>query len=531
MNHQNRFRLHFLLAVLLACVVGRSQTKPPADDKPASISGIVRNSLTGEPLAHAHITLDSYTQQKRSKYGAISTVDGRFSITTIVPGTYQVFAERRGFGTLTSHGDIVKQLELKPGEQVKDYVLRLVPDAVISGRVLDTSGSPMENIDVEAVGGGQPYRAQTDDRGEFRIGGLQEGRYLVKAVPSPLPLVPEVRSDGTSEINYAPTYYPNSSSPNSAAPVQVRPGQETSGIEIKPVTSPVLSVTGTVSGPSKDDRAFAVELVGGPAPHSFPVNPDRTFTISRVPPGNYLVFAQGVDSKLGREMLSAPVEINLVNSDIKNIDLVLSLPFEVRGQLQIEDGAPWKEKDWDQKSLSIDLSLLGPSPRSTPDAEIDFDDGSFKVTGVYPGRYRVGMDNLPKNFYVRSIRLEGTDFPDGILDLRSNPGQGLLTVELSKDGAEISGVVRDAKGPVANMRVALVFDGPYPDLAGSTTSGADGSYTLHGVAPGKYRLLARTIGSTGESWSAETLALYSSVTEKIDVSAGDRISLDLKLLP
>jgi hypothetical protein len=102
---------------------------------------------------------------------------------------------------------------------------------------------------------------------------------------------------------------------------------------------------------------------------------------------------------------------------------------------------------------------------------------------------------------------------------------------LGTDGAQITGVVRDTKGPAAAAQVALFFDDEYGvGQAGTATTGADGSYAFHGIAPGKYRIIAYDPKNSGQVWSSDSLALYDGVTERIDVSAGDKVAQDLKLL-
>ncbi|HWX53303.1 MAG TPA: carboxypeptidase-like regulatory domain-containing protein [Verrucomicrobiae bacterium] len=538
MKRQNKLWLYLFLAVLLPRAMGQVRANSLQEEKPANVSGIVINSLTGEPLAHAHVSFDTFAQTKGSRYGAVSNASGQFSIAGMTPGNYHMFAERRGYGDMldVEANGAGAALQLKSGENVKNIVVRLVPDAVISGRVVDAKGAPMEHIDVTAVGGVQPYHAQTDDRGEFRLGGVRAGRYFVRALTFPPPLPPEVRSDGTSEINYGPTYYPNSPDAKSAALVQPRAGQETSGIEIKLVPSPVLSVSGTASGFSlKENAQFTVELRGAHMRTEARVGADQKFIFWRVPRGHYQLFAQYIDFSARKAMRGAPVEIDLIDSSITGIHLDVSASFELSGHIRIEGGAAWSEEtaayDMDIQPLGLRINI------ETPSVTLNRQDGSFKIETLYPGRYRLVMGDLRKGFYIKSVQLEGKEFPNSILDFHG-PASGPLTVELGKDGAEIFGAVQDAKGPVAGMQVALFFDNAYSDLASTTVSGAEGRYAFYGLAPGKYRILAYDRKKSGGDWSSgqgdwlsDQIALYESVIEKLDVSTGDKVSQDLRLLP
>jgi Carboxypeptidase regulatory-like domain len=533
MDRKNNVRTTWLLAVLLAAGAAWAQTDTAAEQKPepAAFSGVVTNSVTGESVTHAHVRLDGNGAPGRAAYGAVTNTDGRFSIRTIAPGRYDLLVERRGYGLLAPSQENGQTIELKPGSEIKDFVVRLVPDAVIAGRVINADGVPAANVYVEAVSRGRPQSTQTDDRGEFRIGGLRAGRYLIQANSSPPPLPAEIRTDGSKAVNYGPTYYPSTVTAKSATPVLARAGQETNGIEIKLVPAPVLYVSGTVSNVPKSVKAAWVDIVAGLWPRKYSVGPDGKFTAWRVPPGRYQVFADYIQGD-GLYVRSAPEEITVSNSNIEGINLVCVPPIEVTGQLQVEGGTLVTSQG--STRPSIKLLPLGSIEFAEQDEDVN-EDGSFKMTGVLPGRYHVISEDLPQNLYVKSVRVGETESQDGVLDLRNVPSKARLTVRLSMGGAEISGVVRDPKGPAAGVQVALFFDDEYGfDLADSTDAANDGSYAFHGIAPGKYKILAYDPKATGagwsSTWSSDALALYDSVTERIDVSAGDKVAQDLRTL-
>jgi hypothetical protein len=535
MKRKNRFISRLLLAFLLAAAVAHGQKDSSEEQKPASISGVVSNSLTGVPLAHARVILVSQTGaqacslfQNTCRY-VTTAVDGRFSINEIVPGQYQLVVERRGYGPLEDEQENWKTLELKPGKDITEVALELVPDAVIAGRVLDAKGVPVEHASVEAVGGGSPRFAVTDDHGEFRIGGLRAGRYLVitgsgvesKSGP------PEIRTDGTAEINYAPTYYPSSPHARSATPVIARAGEETGGIEIKLSPMPILRVSGTVPD-NPQDRVVAVSLRRGHMQErTTMVERDLTFTFWRVPPGRYQLFTEFCYGG-GERVRSAPVEINVVNANVEGIHVRCAASLQLTGHVEVESGASLP----DRKEPAPSLKLLPPGLGDYAELSGPISaDGSIKVAKVSPGRYHVIGENLPQNLYVKSAHIGTVDLQDGILDLRNVDSKAVMTIQLSANGAEISGVVRDAKGPAAGAQVTLFFDDEYGyDVAATVPTGIDGSFVLHGIAPGKYKLVAYDRKSSTVVWSAEAMALHAPVSEDIDVQESDKIVRDLKLI-
>jgi hypothetical protein len=533
MINRTGFPLHLSLIFLLVCGLGGAQTDTSNEQKTATVKGMATNTVSGAPIPHARVRLRRGVGSSAQTYTAVTNEQGWFSMNSIEPGEYFLRAEHRGYELLDwmrgDHGE-PKPLKLNAGDEVKDLLLPLVPYAVITGRVLDSNGVPRERVTVEAIKAGQVSWTETDDRGQFRIGELHSGRYLIKASLSGQTwMPPEIRTDGTAEINYGPTYYPSSRTAKSAMAVAARAGAEASGIEIKLIPGPILHVSGTVAPVGKKGRLSVVlgDQLNGP---EYTVGPDLKFTIPRLPPGQYQIFAWYLDGP-GAEMRSAPEAINLANASIDGIHLVPSVPFELAVQIEIDESSGAKKTE---KETKFELRLVpqGSLPLSGPDFEVN-GDGSLKITNIFPSRYRVLLDgNRSHDFYVKSVWLGEKEFEDGILDLRGGPGKGMLAARLASDGAEISGVVRDPKGPVAGVEVALFFDDQFGvDIADTVHTQADGSYAFHEIAPGKYKILAYDPTAAGDHWISDGLALYSDVTENIEAHAADKITQDLKFLP
>ena len=516
-----------VLAIVFSPLVVAAQVGSVSQPQTSSVSGTVSNSVTGEPVAHAHVTLRPSNSIK--VFGAITAVDGRFSMSNIRPGRYTAYVDRYGYSSLDENG---KMVELKAGKTLNDLALHLVPDAVISGRVLDANGVPVKTTVAAVSTRGMQY-ATTDDRGEFRIGGLRQGEYLIKALSllqGEFP--PEIRTDGTVETNYAVTYYPGVTNAGSATAVQVRPGQETDGIEIKLVRLPILHISGTVLNVPENLRSSTkVELTGGSGRQVVRIGPEMRFTIWRIQPGHYQLFAECADTK-GKYLHSAPVEITITNTSIEGLNLPLSPPFELAGQVNMEGGAQLPEL---KGRASVILRPLGALEHMLVHGELAAD-GSFRLNEVFPARYYLVAEGLPPKAYIKSASVGAAASADNILDFRGLSEKGEITVELGTNGAEVSGVVRNTKGPVAGAEVVMFFNsGIGPDEFRTAYTGADGTYSFEGVPPGHYKLLAsngRVWGSGSDSsWLSDVLAIYASVTENIDVMEGDKISQDLGVLP
>jgi hypothetical protein len=97
---------------------------------------------------------------------------------------------------------------------------------------------------------------------------------------------------------------------------------------------------------------------------------------------------------------------------------------------------------------------------------------------------------VPPEAIVRSARV-GAEAPlgDWVL-LRSSPGDQLLTVTLAEKGAELRGLVTDAKGPAAGVWMAVVPVKPdgFAGRARFQQTDATGRFRIRRLPAGEYRL-------------------------------------------
>jgi hypothetical protein len=134
---------------------------------------------------------------------------------------------------------------LRPGQELTDLLFRLIPAAVISGRILDEDGEPLASVTVSAAR--EVYSegkrtlststmAATNDLGEYRLFGLPPGRYIVTAVYPHWgrygPNSGDADSTDASPQGYAKMFYPGTADPGKAIPLSIKPGEELSSIEI-----------------------------------------------------------------------------------------------------------------------------------------------------------------------------------------------------------------------------------------------------------------------------------------------------------
>ncbi|MBZ5525373.1 MAG: carboxypeptidase-like regulatory domain-containing protein [Acidobacteriia bacterium] len=517
---------------LFACVAGWAQQGAlPAgsvveEKKLSGFSGMAMNSLTGAPLPHVEVRLLRTTAGDVSNpfasWGHTATgLDGKFALTGIEPGSYLLTADRNGYRRVDVLQDrYAPMLTVKPGEEIRDILLKLEPDGRIAGHVTGIDGEPIPLVEVEAV----PALAKdtTDDRGQFVIGRLAPGRYLLKT--SGHGSVAEVRKDGTVAVHYGPTYFPGVKSAGDAIPVTVRAGEESGELEIKLQPDRARKVSGEVSNDAPNlkvrvalSQSLGEEIAG--------LTTDGRFTLSGVPAGRYLLLAESFDS--GQR--SIPALLDVANNSVEGLHLTLLPMATVNVRTQKENWKRVAARMSPDEAVTLKLVPFGPA------TQVFFQnlngDGGAVIRNVEPGRYHLLASGLPGDFHVKSAHLGDTQMEDGIIEIGAGPPEREMLIELAEDGARISGTVRDANGRASADQSALLFfdDAFGTEVASAAVTDADGAYVFHGVEPGNYKLLAVSKERARGWWSPEALALERDRIVKIEVRENDRVVKDLRI--
>ena len=173
----------WIAVVLLMLAAGPLEAQKAPDDKPASLAGTVVNSVTGEPIAKVRVSIQTMLNGRQEvNPSAVTDSQGKFSLSPLPAGFYVPRAERAGFVMLRDSAALrTASVQLRAGETKSDFTIKLAPGGAVSGRVVDADGEPVESVSVSVEGlTGTFRRAQTDDEGQFRLGGLAPGRYRLQ---------------------------------------------------------------------------------------------------------------------------------------------------------------------------------------------------------------------------------------------------------------------------------------------------------------------------------------------------------------
>jgi hypothetical protein len=161
-------------------------------------------------------------------------------------------------------------------------------------------------------------------------------------------------------------------------------------------------------------------------------------------------------------------------------------------------------------------------------------DGTFELKNVPSGNYQVvvgaGSNNL-RDYITKSVIVDGRDVADS--GFAVSPGM-LLDVVVSAKGATIEGTVVDSKGmPVAYATVVDVPSAEHqkrPDLYQRDSTDERGHFSLRGLNPGKYTVLAFD-DLEEDVRQPEFSKSYEGRGEQVQLDEGARSSVTLKLIP
>ena len=497
-----------------------------------SLEGVVRNALTGEPVARVQAIL---SRDKEPAYHVLSDACGRFAFTDIAPGEYKVTGKKNGyadatFGQPKGDGD---PIPLARGERRTGVELRMAPAAVIAGRVLDNNEEPVPGVLVYRVRMGYDGRRRkskplehsvqvTNDRGEYRLYGLPPDKYYVAAFPLEKLFNFDLFGHGSGGDASAPApteelataFYPGVADLGQAAVVE-RPGEERAGIDIRYDYAPLVNVRGSLAPNPACPGAAHFRMVRefddfGDYPKQEALDPEGRFELRGVPLGAWRVFASTNDCS------TETVSVQVGRSGADGVTLALRPHVQVSGVVRMEGDPGFVFKGVGVRAEALEGDH-GDSADSKPD-------GSFALK-MEPRAWSIAVTGAPPNAYIKSARAGETDVLDAGLNLAGGGAPSRLEIVLSNAGAKVDATVLDDAGqPVAGVRVVLV---PEPRrrahgrLFKDATTDGGGRISLTGIAPGDYKLFAWEDVEEEAYRDPEYLRAYEDRGEKISFEEGE----------
>jgi len=542
----------FLFSVLS---LANAQESAPAANAP-SIAGTVVKEPGSQPLKKVLVQVVAEDQKTGGNYTASTDADGHFHIENVVPGRYRIFLERTGFVGVNGRGlkSDTNAFTVQAGP-AEDLMFRMLPTAIISGRVTDEDGDPMSGVRMIAQKK-KPGKASresvgtetTNDLGEYRLSGLFPGQYWVVAVPPPDFRDYEQQQEksppgdnhgaGQPDNRYVTTYYPGAYDAMQASAVTLKAGDEMP-VNFTLVPARTYRVRGTVAGVKAGQKAV-VDLVSkaGDSIRANEVGPDGQFEVRGVAPGSYVSGASslGADS----QPLTARQEVSVVAADVEGVQLLPQPSFTLSGHLRVEGSASGDLTQFStnlrQAELPEDSGFFMSWDFFGTNAPVDRF-GNFAWKTVNPGNYIVQVyGGGGQGFFLKSVTLGGRDIAAGF----AASGPATLDLLVSTKGGAIEGAVVekekdvDNAHPVANATVVAVPEEKYrkvPNRFATGQTDQHGRFTVRGLAPGSYTLYAWQDLEDGVWRDPDFLKSQEANGTSLKVEEGSHQTVELKLSP
>ena len=538
-------------------------------------------SDTGKPLKRARVFINAAEAGGR---GTLTDDNGAYDFSNLPAGRYTINASKSGYIQL-SYGQrrplqAGTPLQLLDGQQLRGLDFALPRGGVISGRVSDETGDVMPGVAVQLLryqyqqGNRQLTPAgqgQTDDRGVYRVWGLNPGEYYVSAVAhndGPIgrgipaaaaqaiedaiagrgrgngrgavfgaALANASAPDDQNQLMYAPTYYPGVGSAAEARPVTLGVSQELVDVDFTlrlVLTARVSGHVANVDGSGAGQGNVSLTPQGGSrvgASFGGRIGWDGQFSIANVPPGTYTLRARNND----RDAPLSASQPLAVNGDVTNVVVVLQKGGSLSGTLVFQPGSTAPPSDLTQVRITAPSIEPDENVGPTPNPRVN-KDGTFTIDGVSVGEHLVRMNGGGlRGWNLKSVTVDGRDVTDIPISVRSNQRINNVVVTFTDKINEISGTVSDVQGNPVTEYTVLAFSTnsavwrPNSRQIATTRPDQTGMYKIRNLPSGEYYVVAVDPSEPGEWFEPAYLDQHRAAAARVTLGDGDTKTQDFRV--
>jgi hypothetical protein len=470
----------------------------------AVIRGIVVENMTGYSLSRSLVTLHMVGTPSDSAVSVRTSESGAFEFMNLAAGAYIVRASRRGFLPM-EYGQRQWNSAGTPVIVDKDAAaslnIRLSRLGAITGTVRDENEVGIPEQDVAAYTNTEPprfvTRGRSDDRGVFRIAGLDPGSYLVRTT-----------GNEDMELSYLPTFSRQTLRVAEARPIQVYLDDEARDADVRPIRGTLFTLAG-LAAPLPDPQNFAVTVTLASDLGRRTVD-GAAFRFTSLAPGAYEIYVEAHENPPGARFYGGYTEFRL-ERNTPNLGVLLNQIREMQFGFQGMSGRIVARRK--------DLAGVGPVQ------QLELSASNRALLG--PGRWELAvippLGNYVSGFFpaARGAR------PDGWNEIQV-PRSGLVTIALSGGASAMHGIVKESGAPASWAPVFLETWDPIErkrlvDLR-ETRADIRGNYRFEGLPPGSYRVL-----STFEYMAPDSNAMDLGGALPIEIAAHTDLQTDLDL--
>ena len=566
----------------------RRQAAAPGQPGLAGLAGLA--GPAGRAAQAVQSVQSAQSIQALAPAQVITDDEGNFEFSNLPPANYAISAAAPGFVSPLPEDDEDAEGNRSNLYRLGDVAaITLVKGGVITGKIVNAANEPLTGVTVNAVRvanlKGEPDELsaargfargwRTDDRGMYRIYGLNPGTYIVQAGQ----LGQGNRGFGPGAMlspfaNDAPTYYP-SSSRDAAIPLAVQAGAEISGIDIRYRGEKGSSIGGKVIAaptgkPANQQNAPAnlgateirLYLAGSDSLLATTFQNERAnsgFAFYNIPDGDYEISARRPGAAGESDSVSERRPVSVRGADVSGLQLSLTPLALLSGKVVVEKAAacPSPRRSFVEEILvaaqreETTANRKPPAQRST----VPMPNGEFTLRNLEAGRWRLQTQLPDDNWYVRSIK---SATPTAVAAPRRTapaataaPTANLAQAGASlKSGEKLTGVIVTLAEGAAGLKGSLTVptnaklqihllpaekENADDVLRYSQTNiTGEGQFQFKHIAPGRYLLLAKPAKEDSGKliWDATTRAVLRKEAEAagniVELAACQRVG-DFKL--
>jgi hypothetical protein len=492
------------------------------------ITGRVSVGDKAAPSVVVIATPGEFGPDRREVARATTDYEGNYRLTGLPAGRYSISPVTPTMigSSENMYGGVGRAVIIGESETIEKIDFTLTRGGVITGRITDSEGKPVieERVQLTPVdnpnrprytGYSNPFMYQTDDRGVYRIYGVAPGRYTLSVGVSPQDGM--VRVGQVSRSYFSRLFYPGESDSQKAGIIEVTEGSELKDIDIKlGQRSQAFSVSGRVVDATTGQPVVNVLIGYGAYDPSqrrmgaFGFGQTRTdargqFTLEGIVPGSFAAFVWNEPGTGGSsDAYSEPAIFTVADADVRGLELKMKRGAAISGVALIE-GTSDKRVLARLSQLSLGASVQSNTPsvvESSRSATIN-PDGSFRISGLQPGRASIYLYGYPPPKDLRLVRVErdGAAVPGSGIELAPGAEVTNVRVIFEYGNGSIRGQVRAENGELpegARLFVMLQKPGDNESTRPIAYTQADtrGRFILEGVASGEYQLSVRAMFST-----------------------------------
>ena len=511
----------------------------PADQPIYSVSGTVVNTITGQAIPYALVQLEGL--QPRA---VLSDLNGHFRFDQLPAGQAYFVARKPGFLNERDLNRGPRALTtVSINAETQPVIVKLTPAAVISGRVEDENGDPVEGAGVHvlvfAVNAGRRQlqsrgTATSDDNGDYRISNLHPGSYIVLAGSGN-------RGPGAQRATGYPlaVFFPGVSDYSSATPLRLSAGQQLT-VDFTLKHQPLYTVSGTVSGIPSGQNATVALTIDAPGVPSIGAAVDRSgsFQIPQVAAGRYLLTADAraadgtaYSAEASLEVTDDRTSAHLGLAPMLAIPVLVSTDFRASA-----DGSQpqplLRAREVERGPLaSVQLRPLDSDRRQGAYSDMGRNGLGERVSVLRarPGLYQAQIHPNGGFYVVESATCGGVDLLRQPLPVTSTSPADPITVVLGNNGGSIRGSVR--LRDTQDSAVVILYSTDAPMFEPRLSYPSDrGEFGFSNLAPGDYSVLALDRVDDLEYANPEAMSSFLARAAHVTVTGGATATMALDVI-